>query len=140
METNERGKSICNIIPRNNNVLLKIVFRASIMALSSGKPDKNDEEKVTYIVAGIGPLVKDLDLGEEIIFKIHQEYDDIQVEGNKQSIKHLTKLYQEMKPADLNSLMRSGENKVTVIQYGMFPEFQIPAHIENRFAEGILPK
>lgn len=131
METNVRGTSLCNIVPRNNNVLIKMVFKASIMALASGKPDKNDEEKITYTVAGIGPLVKDLTLGEEILFKLHQEYDDVQVEGNKQSIKHLTKLYSEMKPADLNSLMRSGNNKALVVQYGMFPEFQIPGHIEK---------
>lgn len=133
MTTNERGKSLCNIVPRNNNVLLKIEFKSSILSLNTGKYDaeKDAGETVKFTVAGIGPEVKDLSLGEEVVFSIDRVYTDIPVSGNKQSIKELTALYRAMKPSEIQELLKSGQNKVDVIQYGMFPEFQINAHIDN---------
>jgi len=130
MENSERGKSLVNVIPRGNNVLLRMNFKASILALASGKPEEKSDEKVTYIVAGIGPLVKDLILGEEINFKIAQEYVDIPVKGNERSIKSLIDFYRSMPKKDLTALLETGDNKADVVQYGIFPEFQILAHIE----------
>ncbi|MCK9429935.1 MAG: hypothetical protein M0R17_08015 [Candidatus Omnitrophica bacterium] len=133
METIERGTSLCNITPRGNNVLIKMNFRASILSLNTGKYDaeKDANEEVKFTVAGIGPNVKDLVLGEEILFKPMAAYEDVPVEGNHNSIKELTEVYKAMKPSEIQMLLRDGKNKVDVVQYGMFPEFQIQGHIEH---------
>ena len=137
METIERGKSLVNIIPRNNEVLVKMEFNVSILALTSGKPNESDsDEKVTYTIAGKGPLVKDLELEEEVLMKVLPGgYDDVPVKGNMRSIRELTKFYdissKNITRTELTQLMSNSEtNKVTVVQYGMFPEFQIKGHIE----------
>lgn len=132
MEQN-RGTALegVNIIPRGNNVLLKMEYDESILALRSGnKPESTGEEKVTFTVAGMGPLVNDLTLGEEVLFSISGEYVDVPVKNNHNSIRSLKKFYSEMKASEHTELMASGNNKAHVIQYGMFPEFQIKGHIE----------
>lgn len=137
METIERGKSLVNIVPRNNEVLIKMEFKVSLLALTSGKPNESDSnERVTYIVAGKGPLVKDLELEEEVLMKVLPGgYDDVPVKENMRSIRELTNFYdinsKNITRTELTQLMSKPEtNKVNVIQYGMFPEFQIKGHIE----------
>jgi len=131
MESNERGQSLVNIVPRNNNVLIKMEFVASVFAISSGKPSNEENNmKVKYSIAGFGPLVKDLTLGEEVLMKMG-EYERVNVKGNNNSLESLKALYDTMKKSELNDLISSKEyNKANVIQYGIFPEFQIRAHIE----------
>lgn len=130
MDANECGISSVNIVPRGNNVLLRMNFKASILALSSGKPEENSNEKVIFTVAGFGPLVKDLVLGEEVLFKLHAAYDDIPVKGNNQSIKDLTDFYGKLPKGEVSKMVMAGNNKADAIQYGMFPEFQIVGHIK----------
>ena len=127
MTDNERGKSEVNVIPRGNNVLVKMEFKESIINIRSGKPSKANESKVTFTVVGIGPNVKDLEIGEEVIMEL-VEYADIPVEGNSNGIKTLLELYRTMSPSDYEKLLKDPENnKVLVRQYGIFPEYQIKA-------------
>lgn len=130
METNVIGVSLNNVIPRGNNVLIRMDFTVRLLAISTGKPDDNDDQsKVTYSVAGYGPLVKDLELGEIVIMSIDKQYDDIPVESNLRSIRELTKVYKDMPRLELNKLIADKESsEVGVVQYGMFPEFVIRAH------------
>ena len=129
MENNERGTSLVHIVPRGNNVLIRIEFKASILALASGKPEQDSNEKVTFIVAGIGPLVKDLVLGESVLMKITEAYDDIIVEGNDRSIKVVSEFYRTMDSKEKADLLKGGVTKCDIIQYGIFPEFIIIAHL-----------
>jgi hypothetical protein len=132
MESIERGKSLVNIVPRGNNVLIRMEFNVSLMALMSGKPEESSEEVVRSYVAGFGPLVKSLDLDEPIVFKVQQAYIDVVVDGNERSIKKLIKFYESLPKLELNQLMTNKETAtVGVIQYGIFPEFQIPAHYQT---------
>jgi hypothetical protein len=133
---NERGKSLVNIVPRNNEVLIKMEFKVSLLELSAGKPSEEGSanERVTYSVAGIGPLVKDLTIGEEVLMKLTGSYDDVPVKDNVRSIRELTKFYTDPKSISKTEFMKllsdPSTSKVDVIQYGLFPEFQIKAHIE----------
>ena len=129
MENNDRGSSLVNVVPRGNNVLVRIEFKASILALASGKPEENSNEKVTFIVAGIGPLVKDLTLSESVLMKISEAYDDVQVDGNERSIKKVTEIYRTMNKSELSQLLTDGDTKADIVQYGLFPEFVIKAHL-----------
>jgi hypothetical protein len=132
MESIERGKSLVNVVPRGNNVLIRMEFNVSVMALTSGTPESSSEESVNSFVAGFGPLVKGLDLDEPIVFKVQQAYIDVVVEGNNRSIRELTKFYKSLPKLELNQLMKSKDTShVKVIQYGIFPEFQIPAHYQT---------
>lgn len=132
MESIERGKSLVNVVPRGNNVLIRMEFNVSLMALMSGKPENNSDEVVRTYIAGFGPLVKDLDLDEPIVFKVQQEYIDVIVDGNNRGIKSLIKFYNLLSKSELNKLMTNKETAtVGVIQYGIFPEFQIPAHYQT---------
>lgn len=130
MENNERGKSLVNVVPRNNNVLIRIEFELSILALSTGKPNAEDSNSPTkYYVAGIGPMVKDLTLNEEVTMKL-PEYPSIKVDGNNNSISILKSFYSSMKNTELSALLSGKENRVHVVEYGVFPEYIISAHIE----------
>lgn len=120
------GKSLVTVVPRNNNVLVKMEFEVSVMALTSGKKDSLDDE-VSFSVAGIGPMVNDLTLGEKIILQIQQNYEVVEVPGNERSIIKLTDFYRKLKPAELTAAIKDTP-KVGVVQYGMFPEFQIKGH------------
>jgi hypothetical protein len=132
MKTNECGKSLVNVIPRNNGVLIRMEFKVSLMAITSGKPEEDSSQPVTYTVAGIGPLVKDLDLNEKVTMKLQAEYVDIVVKGNNRSVRKLTEFYKDTKNVtriQLNELMGNAETAyVDAVQYGIFPEFQIMAH------------
>lgn len=121
------GKSLVTIVPRNNNVLVKMEFEVSVVALTSGKKDSLDDDDVIFTIAGIGPMVNDLALGEKIILQIQQNYEVVEVPGNERSIRKLEDFYRKLKPAELTTAIKDTP-KVTVIQYGMFPEFQIKAH------------
>jgi hypothetical protein len=101
-------------------------FEVSVMALTSGKKDSLDDE-VSFSVAGIGPMVNDLTLGEKIILQIQQNYEVVEVPGNERSIIKLTDFYRKLKPAELTAAIKDTP-KVGVVQYGMFPEFQIKGH------------
>ena len=130
----ECGKSLTNIVPRNNEVLIKMSFKESLFNIVTGKPNKDSDEKVTYTVAGFGPLVKDLELGEEVIMKIVTQYDDVPIKGNTKCIRELIKFYapesKNVTRAELTALQADPKtNKIDVVQYGMFPDFQIKAHI-----------
>jgi hypothetical protein len=133
MDTSVIGKSLCNVIPRGNNVLVRMDFTVRLLAITSGKPDENDDQsKVRYSVAGFGPLVKDLKLGEIVIMSIDKVYDDIPVKENMRSIRELTKFYKDMDRLELNKLIGDKESStVGVVQYGMFPEFIIKTHDAN---------
>lgn len=120
------GQSLVRVVPRNNNVLVKMEFEVSVMALTSGAKDSLDSE-VTFSVAGIGPMVNDLTLGEKIILQIQQNYEVVEVPGNERSIRKLQDVYKKLKPAELTDAIKNTP-KVQVIQYGMFPEFQIKGH------------
>lgn len=132
METNEQiSKSECNIFPRGNNVLIKMLFKASVLDLSSGKPsDKSDGEKVDYYVAGFGPAVKDLTIGDKVILKL-EPYQKIEVAGNNKSIDVLSDFFspRNMKSAELQVYIKETP-KVDVVEYGLFPEFIIKANIK----------
>ena len=130
MADNERGKSIVNVIPRGNNVLVKMTFKESILGIRSGKPSKASEAKVTFTIVGIGPQVKDLEIGEEVIMEL-MEYADVPVEGNYNGIKNLLETYRKMSNQEFQTLLESDQtNKVDVIQYGLFSEFQIKAVVK----------
>lgn len=130
MTDNERGKSTVNVVPRGNNVLVKMSFKESILGIRSGKPSKASEAKVTFTIVGIGPYVKDLEIGEEVIMEL-MEYADVPVEGNFNGIKNLIDVYRKMDNSEFQKLLESSEtNKVDIIQYGLFPEFQIKAVIK----------
>ena len=129
MENNEIGKSLVNVVPRNNNILVKIKFKASILALSTGKPSAEDSKAITkFYIAGIGPLVKDLSLDEEIFMKL-PEYQSVEVKGNNNSIKILGDFYRAMKQSELTQILSSKDNKVDVVEYAIFPEYIATAHV-----------
>ena len=129
MENNERGKSLVNYVPRGNNVLIRLEFEISILAISSGKPSSDDNGMCRFYVAGLGPLVKDLTLNEEIGMKL-PEYSSVEIKGNNNSIRVLKEFYTTMKKSDLNLLIAGKDNKVNVVEYALFPEFMILGHIE----------
>lgn len=130
MENNEKGKSLVNVIPRNNNILIRIEFKASILALSTGKPSAEDSNAITkFYVAGYGPLVKDLVLNEEVFMKL-PEYQSVDVIGNNNSIRVLSSFYKAMKQSELAQILSSKDNKVDVVEYAMFPEYIATGHIE----------
>lgn len=127
MENNAQGVSNVNVVPRGNNVLVRMSFKESILGIRSGKPSKASEAKVTFLIAGVGPNVPDLKIGDEVLMEL-VEYTDIPVEGNFNGIKTLLELYRKMDNSEFQKLLESSEtNKVDVIQYGIFPEFQIKA-------------
>lgn len=130
MMTTERGKSNVNIIPRGNNVLVKMEFLESILNLYTGKPSKASDAKVTFTVEGIGPNVPDLEIGEEVIMEL-VEYSDIPVESNHNGIKTLLEIYPKMKNEEIRELMKDPATaKVLVRQYGIFPEYQIKSIVK----------
>jgi len=128
MEENKGGISNCNVIPRNNNVLVKMTFTASVMALTSGKYEKESTDEVTATIAGMGPLVQDLALEDKVLIKL-QEYSSIEVDGNNSSVRKLKEAYSSLKPSELSQLIRDTP-RVTVVQYGIFPEFLIQAKLK----------
>lgn len=128
MENNERGKSLVNYIPRGNNVLIRIEFEISILAISTGKPSADDNNMARFYVAGMGPLVKDLDLNDQIYIKL-PEYSSVPVAGNNNSISILKEFYKSMKQSDLTMLIAGKENRVSVVEYGIFPEYLITSRI-----------
>lgn len=131
MTTNELyGKSNVNVVPRGNNVLVRMKFHTTLLALTSGKYDKDSAEEVEFSVAGFGPMVHDLELGGKILMEITQAYNSIEVEGNERSIKALLAHYNALPKKELNEIMHDPKvNRIEVIQYGMFPEFQIKARV-----------
>lgn len=128
MKENESGISEVNVIPRNNNVLVRMTFDASIMALTSGKYEKDSTDEVIATIAGIGPAVRDLSIGDKVLIKL-QEYSSVDVEGNFNSVKKLKETYSTLKPSELSELIRKSP-RTTVIQYGIFPEFLIQAKLK----------
>ena len=132
MEANERGTALegINIIPRGNNVLIKMSFNESVMAIHSNKPTKENDEYVTFTVVAIGPLVKDLKLGEEVLFTIPRDgYTDVPIKGNLRGIRELHKFYTKLSRQEYTELLAGGDSKVDVHQYGMFPEYLVTGHI-----------
>jgi hypothetical protein len=131
MQVRETAQTENNIIPRNNNVLIKMSFMESVMNISSGTPPAKDNgEEVTFQVAGIGILCpNDLSMGDKVIMQL-QPYENVDVEGNQHSIKALQAFYRTLKPSELNALIRDPKSaKVKVVQYGLFPEFMVKAII-----------
>lgn len=122
------GKSLVNIVPRNNEVLIRIEFEESILALSSSKPDQaSGDRPVKFYIAGVGPSTKDLVLNERVIFHLTEQYVSIPVNGNERDIKSLKALYSKMPRKDLNECIGKAEY-VKVIEYGLFPEYMVKAH------------
>jgi hypothetical protein len=127
-----RGATNCNIIPRGNNVLVRLDFTASVLDLSTGKPSERSEgDPVIFSIAGYGPLVKDLSIGEKVIMKL-EPYKAVEVKGNEQSVAKLTAFFSSanMKLSELQEYIKSTP-KVNVVEYGIFPEFIIKGIIDE---------
>lgn len=126
METNV-SRSNTNVFPRVNNVLVKMTFETSIFAVINGKYEGDNTTPAKFEIAGIGPLVKDLELGDNIIMKLEQ-YESVNVAGNERSITNLKKHYDTLPKSEVSALQGNKNTKnVTVIEYGIFPEFLIRA-------------
>ena len=127
MEEKQRGISNTNIIPRNNLVLIKMELQASIMGIVS-ESFKGENSKVTCSIAGYGPIVKDLELGQKVLVKL-QEYESVKVEGNNKDVESLTAFYKGLSQTELKQAIKDNP-KVDVVQYGLFPEYLVNAIIE----------
>ena len=130
MSDKTRGTSNVNVVPRANNILIRMEFKTSILDIQSDKPSDDHNEDIRMFVAGFGPLVNDIELDEEVLLELTKTYTSVDVKDNFKSVKELQKTYRSMKSADFTNLLRNPETaKVEVIQYGMFPEFIIKAHV-----------
>lgn len=133
METREHGVTDSNIMPRGNNVIIKMIATASVMEISSGKyGEETNAGRAEFIVSGIGPLVPtDLEIGDKVALQITQAYHEVRVDGNFNSIFELQKLYKSIGHTETNKLIQNKDTaKVQVVQYGLFPEFMIKAVIK----------
>ena len=131
MSDKTRGTSNVNVVPRSNNILIRMEFKTSILDIQSDKPSDDNNEDIRMYVAGFGPLVPDIELGEEVLLELVKTYTSVDVKGNFKSAKELQKIYRSMKPSEFTKLLRDPETaKVDVVQYGMFPEYIIKAHVE----------
>ena len=131
MSDKTRGMSNVNVVPRSNNILIRMEFKTSILDIQSDKPTDDHNEDIRMYVAGFGPLVTDIELNEEVLLELVKAYTSVDVKDNFKSFKELQKTYRSMKPSEFTKLLRDPETaKVDVVQYGMFPEYIIKAHVE----------
>ena len=127
----ESGTSNVNVIPRGNNVLLKIEFEASVLGLTSDTYEKEHPNDVLFSIAGFGKDVHDLTLGDIVHVELGQRWTNVVVKGNNNSPEALKEFYDKLPKADLTAIIRDKDkNKVKVVQYGMFPEFTIKGIIK----------
>jgi hypothetical protein len=127
MEESTSGISNVNVVPRGNNVLVRMDIEASVMGITSGK--YGNESGIPIItIAGIGPNVRDLAIGDKVLMKL-QEYESVPVAGNNKDIASLKKFYATLKPSELSQIIKETP-KVSVVQYGLFAEFLILAKVK----------
>lgn len=130
MSDKTRGTSNVNVVPRANNILIRMEFKTSILDIRSDKPSDDNNEDIRMYVAGFGPMVTDIELDEEVLLELTKTYTSVDVKDNFRSVKELQKMYKTMSNTDFTKLLSDPTTtKVGVIQYGMFPEFIIKAHV-----------
>lgn len=122
------AKSSVPVVPRDNNVLLRMSYKNSIMgirALAEGnqKFKQTELEQITYTVAGFGERVKGLEIGDEVVVNVQPDII-VNVPGNKKDLKSLGAELDKMTKEEDEQLLRSG-TKWEVIEYGVYSDFQL---------------
>lgn len=115
-----------NIIPRGNNVIVKMSFKASVLSLVNNKWEDKDNDVAEFEIAGIGNKVNDpeLKLGDKVVMELSQKYSPLDIKGNERSVDKLQEFYRKLTRVELTDSMRDNP-KVDVVQYGLFPEFLV---------------
>lgn len=127
MSIGSRKITYASVTPRNNEVLIRMEFEESVMSIFSGDAKSSLNENPRFFVAAVGPKVTDLPVGTEVFMK-GQEYSNIEMASNPQSISSLHDFYKSLKPSEYNAIISDKEkSRVKVVQYGLFPEFTIKA-------------
>jgi len=132
MQTHEKGISIINTMPRNNNVIIKMITNVPILELTSGKySEETYAQNSIFEVVAVGPMVfTDLQIGDKVQLVIRESYIEVNVPTNDRSIKKLQAFYKSIGHVELNKIIADKKNnRVEVNQYGLFPEFDIKAII-----------
>ena len=144
MDTNKESKpfvhsrgecrSIVPIIPRGNKVLLKLIYKNSVMgirALAAGneKFKQTELEKVGYEVVGMGGMVKDLEIGDKVYVTVQPEVM-VTVKGNSNDLVSIIKELDKLSSKEEQELIISS-TKFEVIEYGIYSEFQVSSIITD---------
>ena len=123
-----KGTSNVNFYPTGNYVLVKMESSVSILGLATKK--YNDEKAIPVLtIAGIGPKVVDLEIGDRVFIPMDKAFPTVYVPNNERDPETLHDYYrtlQTKQPLEFNKLLKDpSTNSVTVVLYGIFNEFQI---------------
>lgn len=126
------AKSNVNFYPLGRDVLVKMESTVSILGLASKKYD-NEKSKPTLTIAGVGPDVVQLSIGDKVYIPMDKTFPAVPVEGNDQDPEILHDLYKNMQiknPKEFSELIKNPETaNVTVVLYGVFTDFQVKGKI-----------
>lgn len=121
-----------NFYPTGNYVLVKMESTISILGLASKKYE-NEKSKPTLTIAGIGPKVDGLKVGEKVFIPMDKTFPAVPVEGNDFDPEILHEYYKNMQiknPKEFSKLIKNADTaNVTIVLYGIFTDFQIQGRI-----------
>lgn len=128
--TPDSDRHSINVHARANNVICKLSLKVSTIEAAAGKINKDTMNLTPNVeLVSIGPDVKDLKLGDKVILT-GQPSTVIELEDNQNTLAKLEKHYSLLHRSVLEEIHRDKErNKVDLITYAIYPEYQVVAVI-----------
>jgi hypothetical protein len=115
-----QSKSITPFFPLKDKVLIKAIFEESSLVIKDEKSIRQSNPKYK-LIAGIGPEVKGLSIGDSVEVSINSTVEPISFPDNSKSIRSIQSLISSVK---LNPIEES-KRKAVMIEYYVVHSFSV---------------
>ena len=125
------AKSLVPVIPRDSNVLIKMVYKNSILgiralAANDQKFRQIDIKELQYTIVGCGDKVTNLEIGDKVFVSLQPKII-VDVPTNDRSLKRLGETIKAFTKEENDKALFT--SKWEVIEYGVFDSFDISAFL-----------